>query len=183
MPLDFPDVGIKSFDLRLKRSIAVAESPFTYDQQVYDFGGARWEAEVTLEPLAYSDANKVEAFLIALKGRSGTFRCGNPQHVQSYTVLTSGGSGSIGDEQIGATGSYVPAGNYFSLGNYLYLLTQDFIGTGDMQFQPPLREVIPSGAFVYFNAPKSLWRLATNDIGWSSSSTFTSFTIPMVEAL
>ncbi len=182
MPLDFPDVGIKSIEMRLKRSIAVAESPFTYDQQIFDFGGARWEAEVTLEPLSYAEAQRLQAFLIALKGRSGTFRFGNPQHVTTYTVLTDGTS-SIGDEQIGGIGNYVPAGAYFSLGNYLYLLTQDFVGTGDMQFQPPLREVVASGSFVYFNNPKSTWRLAANDIGWSSSSTFTNFTIPMVEAL
>ena len=114
--------------------------------------------------------------------RQQAARFGNPKHSTDYTVLT-GVNASIGDDEVAATGSYVPAGNYFSLGNYLYLLTQDFAGTGNMIFQPPLRENVATGAYVYFNNPKSVWRLASNDIGWSQSSTFTSFTIPMVEAL
>lgn len=182
MPLEFPDVGIQNVQMRLRRSVAVAESPFSFDQQVHDFGGARWEAEVTLEPLSFADSRKVDAFLIALKGRSGTFRFGNPKHSLGYSATTAQQRG-IGSETITATGDSIPAGVYFSLGNYLHILTQDFNGSGSMVFQPPLKEVVPNSTTVNFTSPKSLWRLASNDIGWSQSATFTSYTIPMVEAI
>ena len=48
MPLSFPSVGIQNMSMRLKRVVAVAESPFTLDTQVYTHQGARWEAEVSL---------------------------------------------------------------------------------------------------------------------------------------
>lgn len=182
MPLIFPDVGIQNVQMRLKRSIAVAESPFSYDQQVHDFGGARWEAEVTLEPLSYSDARAVEGFLIGLKGQSGTFTFGNPLHYANKSILTQS-SVSPGDETISASGSPVLAGNYFQLGNYLYIVTENYSGSGAMSVQPPIRETIANNTTLNFNAPKSTWRLAANDIGWSASQSFTSFTIPMVEAL
>jgi len=44
MPLAFPSVGIQSINMRLRRTVAVSESPFTYSQQVYEHQGARWEA-------------------------------------------------------------------------------------------------------------------------------------------
>jgi len=183
MPLIFPDVGIQNVEMRLKRSIAVAESPFSYDQQDYDFGGARWEAEVTLAPLSYSDARSVEAFLIGLKGQSGTFRFGNPLHNINKSVLLQS-STAIGDETISAQGSAVSAGNYFSLGNYLYIVTENYTGAGQMVIQPPMREVVANNTLLDFSYPRSTWRLTANDIGWStSSSSLTSFTIPMVEAL
>jgi|11BtaG_2_1085332.scaffolds.fasta_scaffold74165_1 hypothetical protein len=183
MPLIFPDVGIQGVEMRLRRSIAVAESPFSYDQQVYDFGGARWEAEVTLRPLSYADARAVEGFLIGLKGQSGTFTFGNPLHYINKSILTQSSS-SIGDDTIAASGDSVDAGNYFQLGNYLYIVTENYNGSGDMSIQPPLREAIPTSTLLDFDKPTSTWRLTASDIGWSTgSSAMTSFTIPMVEAL
>lgn len=65
MPLAFPNVGITSISLRLKRTVAVTESPFTYDQQVYAHQGAIWQAEVNLPPLTHDEARSVEALLWA----------------------------------------------------------------------------------------------------------------------
>lgn len=67
MPLAFPSVGIQSINMRLRRTVAVSESPFTYDQQVYEHSGARWEAEISLPPLTYAEARSVEAFIVGLK--------------------------------------------------------------------------------------------------------------------
>ena len=91
MPLAFPSVGITSINLRLKRTVAVTESPFTYDQQVYAHQGAIWEAEVSLPPLNHNEARSVEAFIVGLKGRSGTFTFGHPLHTSLATSITSGG--------------------------------------------------------------------------------------------
>ena len=90
MPLAFPNVGIQNMSMRLKRVVAVAESPFTLDTQTYTHQGARWEAEISLPPLSHAEARSVEAFIVGLKGREGTFTFGNPLHTSSATATTSG---------------------------------------------------------------------------------------------
>ena len=90
MPLAFPNVGLQSISLRLKRSVAVTSSPFTYDQQVFAHQGAIWEAEVSLPPLTHDEAQSVQAFIVGLKGRSGTFTFGHPLHTSTATSTTTG---------------------------------------------------------------------------------------------
>ena len=183
MPLAFPSVGIQSINMRLRRSVAVTESPFSYEQQAHDFGGARWEAEITLPPLNHAEARSVEAFIIALKGRSGTFTFGHPLHNISKSISLTGAT-AVRDDTLSVSGSSVDAGNYFQLGNYLYMVTENWTGSGSMSIQPPMREVVASGATLDFSLPKSTWRMATNDIGWSTdSASLYGFSFACVEAL
>jgi hypothetical protein len=186
MPLAFPSVGIQSINMRLKRTVAVTESPFTYDQQVFDHKGAIWQCEVTLPPLSHADARSVEAFIVGLKGRSGTFTFGHPLHTSTATSTTSGVSDAR-DETLTTTAgsSAVTAGTYFQLGDYLYMVTENkSSGSGTLKFQPPLRGQIASGTALDFTLPKSLWRLASNDIGWSTDiASMYGFSLAFVEAI
>lgn len=185
--LAFPSVGIQKIDMRLKRAVAVSESPFTFDTQTYVHQGVRWEAEITLPRLSYAEARSVEAFLVALKGQSGTFTFGHPLHNTTGIAVGSSNAASKRDTQItgGGNSSAVSAGTYFQLGNYLYIATQDKAQGGNaLVFEPPLREDIASGTQCDFTLPKSTWRLASNDISWSTDlSSLYEFTIPCVEAL
>lgn len=186
MPLAFPSVGIQSINMRLRRTVAVSESPFTYDQQVYEHSGARWEAEITLPPLNYAEARSVEAFIVGLKGRSGTFTFGHPLHTSTATSTTSGTTAVRAEQLTADSGSTaVTAGTYFQLGDYLYMVTEDkSAGAGTLKFQPPLRAEIASGTALDFTLPKSLWRMAANDIGWSTdTASLYGFTLACVEAI
>ena len=172
--------------MRLKRVVAVAESPFTLDTQVYTHQGARWEAEVTLPPLTYAEARSVEAFIVGLKGREGTFTFGNPLHTDTAIVLTSGSTAIRSETLTTSAGSTaVSAGTYFQLGSYLYLVTADkSSGAGTLEFQPPLRETIATGQGLIVIQPKSLWRMASNDVSWSTNeASLQGFSFAMVEAL
>jgi hypothetical protein len=186
MPLAFPSVGIQNINMRLKRSVAVTESPFTYDQQVFDHSGASWQCEVTLPPLSYAEARSVEAFIVGLKGRSGTFTFGHPLHTSTATCTTSGTS-AVRDETLTSTSgaSAVPAGTYFQVGDYLYMVTEaKASGAGTLKFQPPLRQAVASGTALDFTLPKSLWRLSSNDIGWSTDiASIYGFSFAFTEAL
>ena len=124
MPLAFPSVGIQNIQMRLKRAVAVSESPFSYDTQTYVHQGARWEAEVTLPPLSYAEASSVQAFIIGLKGQSGTFTFGHPLHTSTATGSTNA-SAVIRAEQIsfGSSSTAIDAGTYLQLGDYLYITT------------------------------------------------------------
>ena len=186
MPLSFPNVGIQNMSMRLKRVVAVAESPFTLDTQVYTHQGARWEAEVTLPPLTYAEARSVEAFIVGLKGREGTFTFGNPLHTDTAIVLTSGSTAIRSETLTTSAGSTaISAGTYFQLGSYLYLVTADkSSGAGTLEFQPPLRETIATGQGLIVIQPKSLWRMASNDVSWSTNeASLQGFSFAMVEAL
>ena len=186
MPLSFPNVGIQNMSMRLKRVVAVAESPFTLDTQVYTHQGARWEAEVTLPPLTYAEARSVEAFIVGLKGREGTFTFGNPLHTDTAIVLTSGSTAIRSETLTTSAGSTaVSAGTYFQLGSYLYMVTADkSSGAGTLEFQPPLREAIATGQALDFTQPKSLWRMASNEVSWSTNeASLQGFSFAMVEAL
>lgn len=183
MPLAFPNIGISNISMRLNRAVAVSESPFTFDQQVYQHQGARWELEVTIPPLSHAEARAMEAFIIALKGRSGTFYFGHPLHNLTATVALTAAADAR-DEVLQASGSSVPAGNYFQLGDHLYIVTEDFSGSGNLNFQPPLRASAASGASLDFSLPKSTFRMSSNDIGWSvDSASIYGFSFACVEAL
>jgi hypothetical protein len=186
MPLAFPDVGIQNITMRLKRTNAISQSPFTYEQQVYAYNAAMWEAEVTLAPLSYADARSVEAFIIGLKGRSGTFTFGHPLHTSTSTGNVNANA-AIRDEQIslGGTSTAVTAGTYLQLGDYLYMATSSkSSGIGTLDIQPPLRTAVSGGTVVDFTQPKSLWRMAANDVGWSTDVASTvGFTFAMHEAI
>ena len=186
MPLAFPNVGIQNIQMRLKRAVAVSESPFSYDTQTYVHQGARWECEVTLPPLTYAEARSVEAFIVGLKGQSGTFTFGHPLHTSTATGNTNADALIRAEEiSLGGTSTAVDAGTYLQLGDYLYITTTSKnAGVGLIGIQPPLRTAVSAGTVVDFTLPKSLWRMASNDIGWSTdTAAMYGFTFAFVEAL
>ena len=169
MPLAFPNVGIQNMSMRLRRVVAVVESPFTLDTQVYTHQGARWEAEISLPPLTHAEAKSIEGFIVGLKGREGTFTFGNPLDTSTLSDNTVS-SAAIRAESftLGSGTAAVTAGTYFELNNYLYCVTSDkAAGATTLNFQPPLRSAVTSSLVVKYNLPKSLWRMSSNDVGWS----------------
>ena len=187
MPLAFPSVGIQKIDMRLKRAVAVSESPFTFNTQTYLHQGARWECEVTLPPLSYSEARSIEAFIVGLIGQSGTFTFGHPLHNTAGIAVGLSNAAAIRATEItgGSNSSAVSAGTYFQLGDYLYIATEDKAQGGNaLKFEPPLRQAISAGTACDFTLPKSLWRMSNNDVGWSTdAASMYGFTFAMVEAL
>lgn len=184
-PLDFPSVGVQNMTMRLRRVVAVSESPYTLDTQTYTHQGARWEAEITLPPLTHSEAREIEGFIAGLKGMEGTFRFGNPIHTSSLSGY-SVSSAAIRAEQFNTgTSGVIPVGTHFQLLNRLYITTSTKAdGSAVLKFQPPLRDAISSSTALTFNLPKTSWRLASNDIGWSiNQASLYGFSFACVEAI
>ena len=173
--------------MRLNRVTSVTESPFTLDTQVAVHQGARWEAEVSLPLRNHAEARSIEAFIVALKGQSGTFTFGNPLHTSTLADGTVNSAAIRAETLELATGaaSVVPAGTYFELNNRLYLVTETKVANeATLNFQPPLRLAVTSSQAIKYNLPKTLWRMAANDVGWSIDSTsLYGFTFACVEAL
>mgnify|MGYP000137748767 CR=1 FL=1 len=175
----FPDVGFQKMTMRLTSATQVSASPFTFDQQVHQHQGVRWEAEVTLPPLSRSEAKQIEAFFASLRGQSGTFTMGNPLHTTTATGTIT--SGTANATTVTGTTSAVP-GDYFEVGGSLYIITANNGATFDIM--PPLRAAISTSTPLDFTLPKGTWRLSSNEIDWDiSSSSIYSFTFACVEAI
>ena len=175
----FPNVGIQSMTMRLRSATAISQSPFTYDQQVYQHQGVRWEAEVTLPPMKRADAKQLEAFFASLRGQANTFTLGNPLH---NTTATGTATGAINATTVTGSFTGAVAGDYFEINSALYIVTE-VNSSSSIDIMPPLR-VAASSAALDFTLPKGTWRLASNEIGWSiNQASLYGFTFACVEAI
>lgn len=77
-PLILPTTpGFKSLEFRARQISALTASPFTGQQQTYEWPGEWWEADCSLPPMARAAAEEWLATFIALRGSTGTFLLGD----------------------------------------------------------------------------------------------------------
>jgi len=178
--ITFPTVGIQQMTMRLRSAVAISQSPFTFDQQVYQHQGVIWEAEISLPPLNRSEAKAVEAFLARCRGMKETFMLGNPLHnIVATGAIT---SASIGDTTVTGTLTSAGAGDYFQLGDHLYIITA--VGGSTFEIMPPMRQAVGVSTALDFSLPQGVWRLAANEVNWSiNEASIYGFTFPIIEAL
>jgi len=189
-PLATPtSIGIESIELRAVNAVATSQSPFTYKQQIISHGGQKWEASVSIPSVHRDKAAQWKALLVGLKGQTGTFLLGDPDYATPQgTVSSCTLTGNAGDETVTVvmTGTLL-AGDYIQLGSgasaklHQVLLDQD--GGGNLEIWPALRSNYTSET-VIFNAPKGVFRLATNISSWSINNASTyGISFEAVEAL
>ena len=187
-PLTLPTVsGIRSITLRTINSIGVSRSPFTYKEQVFDYGGQSWEADISLPPMDRAEAEEWVSFIVKLKGQSGTFLLGDPSGATPRGSASSapgtpvvngasqlGGELSIGGLPTSATG-YLLAGDYIQLGNgsgsrlHKVLSDVDTDGSGNatLDIYPDIRVSPADASSVVVSNAKGVFRLSANEISWS----------------
>ncbi len=183
-PLAFPTVP-KPQSVRMLTMNVVAEtiSPFSLQEQTQVHTGQRWEADVTIPPMIRADAELWIAFLLKLRGKSGTFLFGDPagevaRGIATGTPLVDGAS-QTGNEldtkgwTTGQTG-IMKAGDYFSLGSgtstQLYKVLDDANSDGGglatLLIWPSLRFSPANSAPLDVTAAKGLFKLASNETSW-----------------
>ena len=75
-PLSTPtNKTIAEITLIARNVVGVSTSPFNFKQQVYQYPGQRWEADILAMEL---DAEQWVSFLMKLYGQKGTFLLGDP---------------------------------------------------------------------------------------------------------
>lgn len=73
-PLTFPTYPVPlKVRVRRRTAAAVAESPTTFKQQIYQHPGARWEIDVTIQKCTAEEAQVWTQFFYDLQGVVGTF--------------------------------------------------------------------------------------------------------------
>lgn len=180
--------------IRLVRKTAVAESPFTGQQQVYAHPYALWQMEFTLPPMTPAQAGAWKAFIVQLQGRRGSFQASDPDMkapLGTATTATVNGASQTGNSLIvdgmGASTTLL-AGDYVEVNQRLYMIAANVTSSGGgaatLTIEPALRSSPANNDPVTVINPRGLWRLASDDIGWDSDHAKRhNFTIACVEAL
>ena len=175
-PLSLPtNIGIANIELRTMNAVAVSMSPFTYKQQTHSYDGQMWEADITLPPMNRDDAQAWVAFLMALKGRAGTFLLSDPSSktLQSPSAPSSATvAGLAGSSDLAVTMSgTITAGDYIQIGTAidatLHKSLETLTGNGTIEIWPKLRKTRTSSDTVTLTNTAGLFRLSANETSWS----------------
>lgn len=171
----------------LKRATAMSESPFTGQQQVFDYGYALWTATLTLPPMMREQAANWEAFMMKLHGRKGTFLLGDPdaKTIQggANTSATLNGAISVGDFTISINTNNANMTNVFKAGDYiqigtagaakLYMIvdnaTSNSSGIVSVNIEPAIKVAASDAAAVDYTAAQGVFRMDSADLGWDTN--------------
>lgn len=204
-PLALPThTGIAQIRLIARDVVGVSTSPFTFAQQIFRHQGQRWEADITLPPMARADAEQWASFLLRLRGQYGTFLLGDPANAtpRGSAATAPGtpvvnGAGQTGDELtidgIPTSGSdYLKAGDFIQLGSgataTLHKVLEDVAidGSGDatLNLWPKIRTAPSDNATVTVSNAKGNFRLSSNETMWDiNNASIYGITFGAVEAL
>jgi hypothetical protein len=181
--------------------VGVSQSPFTGAQQVYQYTGQFWEAEVSLPPMKRADAEYWVSFLLKLNGAYGTFLLGDPNGATARgqatgTPLVQGGS-QTGQELL--TDGWTPsvtgilkAGDYIQLGSgaaaKLHKVLDDVnsnaSGEATLLLWPALRSSPSDNAQIIVSNARGVFRLTSNAQAFNiDEATFYGITFAAREAL
>jgi hypothetical protein len=182
-PIDFPNNDFAQVQWQEVSSISASASPFNFATQVFSWGGETWRVAVSLRNMDRSEFGQWSAFLSALRGPEGTFRCGS--ELQKIPLGTAVGTPVIdvtsiaGDRVLSTSGWGVSQvvlqrGDLFQVGNSLYKVladvTSDGSGVAEIDVWPSSRGHA-SGASIVTSSPKGLFRLESGSVGWNESET------------
>jgi len=202
-PLSLPlaTKAIQSIEIRAVNAVAYARSPFTFAGQAFAYSGQMWTADVTLKPMKRADAEQWVAWLLSLRGQLGTFLMGDPmgataRGVATGTPLVNGadqtGGSLVLDGATNNTSGWLKAGDYIQLGSgssarlHKVLADANSDGSGNVTLDiwPHIRVAPADNATVTVSDAKGLFRLASNDQGFSiNESAIYGMTFSAMEAV
>lgn len=157
-PLSLPtSIGIAQITLSANNAVAISQSPFTFQQQIFQHPGQRWTASVSIPAIQRDLAEPWIAFLLSLNGPVGTFLLGDPNGKAPRGTATSAtitGSAGSSSPSISMTGTLL-AGDYIQIGSgstaSLHKVLVDRSGTGTIEIWPALRSSVTSATVTLTN--------------------------------
>lgn len=165
-PIEHPtSIGFESITLRAVDATAATTSPFTLRQQVLNWGGQRWEVDVTIPTVRRDLAAPWKAFLLSLKGQQGTFLMGDPDYSSPRgTATVVDVNAAAGSDELFLTNldGTLKAGDYIQVGSgsaaRLHTLLEDVDSDGSYNVWPNARTDY-SALTGILNDPKGVFRL------------------------
>lgn len=173
--------------MTLSRVVSNSSSPFTKNEQFFDWQGEQWIVQMDLPPTNdRAFASEWIAFGLGLKGTYGRFLFGdpsakNPRGVATGTPLVKGagqtGSTLLTDGWTANTTNIMRAGDYIQIGtgimSRLHMLLQDVNsdsgGNATLSIAPALRYSPADNAGITVTNAQGVFRMDTNDYTWSVS--------------
>lgn len=180
-PLSLPDSrAFSRLRITARSVVAVAQSPFTGQQQVQEHQGQWWEAECALPPMRRATAEQWLSFFLKLNGRKGTFLMGDTAGAAARGTIAgspvvdgahAARSATLALRGITA-GTTLLAGDYVQVGSggsarlhkNLSDVTADGVGKMTLDIWPSLRAALSDGATVVTAGCQTTWRLAANEM-------------------
>lgn len=162
----------------LSRSLG-AQSPLDLSVQQQEFIGAAWGMILEYRTFTEADANALKAFLVKMRGGANdcalwNFERPKPQGVTvgapTIKVVGAGQTGNTLETNGWATGSYVKAGDFFSVNGELKMIVADASESANsltVPFEPPLRASPPDDAPLTFTQPTTMMKLTEDVARWS----------------
>lgn len=184
-PLSLPATpGFRSLQITATNIVGLSTSPFTAESQVQEWPGELWSLAAELPPMQRATAEQWLAFLLALRGGSGTFLIGDPagatpQGPATGTPLVNGAN-AAGSKVLNTKGwthsiTVLKAGDYMQIGTgtaqRLFKTVTDTVsdssGNATADIWPRTREALADGAAIVTANTKGVFRLADNNRKWS----------------
>ena len=184
-PLTLPTAtGITTQNWGLRKTVAITQSPFTAQQQVYEHDGQQWKATFSLPPMLKENASVWLSFLLSLRGVRGTFKIGDQdrktiQGVATGTIRVKGAN-QVGnsidlDGFANSTNNVFKAGDYIQINSYLYMIIENAnsnsSGETNVKIEPSLRssiETINDDTTIIYTNTTTIMRLDTNFTSWNT---------------
>jgi len=188
---------------RIVRAISKSQSIFTGAQQVYQYPGEWWEAEITMPPMKHALAREWIAALTSMRGYVGQMYLGDwdartargTASSSAGTPLVNGAS-QTGNSLIidGATASqtgYLKKGDYIQIGSgltqRLHMVVEDAntdgSGNSTLSIEPALRSSPDNNTAITVANTKGVFRLV-GSFEWTANSISTyGFTFAVKEYL
>tara|TARA_R110000803_G_scaffold140387_1_gene206917 strand:- start:8 stop:631 length:624 start_codon:yes stop_codon:yes gene_type:complete len=187
-PRPLPTVtGLQTVTLRAVNQTALTFSPFSFKQQIHNHSGQRWEAEIQLPAMKREKAEVWVAWLLSLRGMSGSFLLYDPSNTVAQGALggtplikgasQTGGSLSI-DGCSNSITNWLKAGDYIQLGSgsnatlhkNLVDVSTNGSGQATLDLWPSIRTARPDNEAITTTSCVGRFRLNSGEQDWSINS-------------
>jgi len=175
--LTFPNIIPNSAIFGIKYSTQISTpSAISGRLQTVEMPGARWKGNMSFSDMTLSDSAALKAFLLELRGSSGTFFYNDASHTSPFNTVT--GSPTLAGASTARTirvtlGSSSPPflpGDFATIGaddqrEYKMIISSTIVAgdTFDLVIEPMIRRIDFVGKTLTYTNPKGVFMLTSDD--------------------
>lgn len=182
--LTFPDITPEFQDFGIVYNTQISTSSLSGAIQTVELPGARWKGSIGFSDMTPAESASLKAFLLELRGSSGTFFYGDLTHTTPFNSVTgtatidSASTARILRVTLGTSSPALSTGDYIQVGTddsreLKMIITSTLVSgdTYDLVIEPMVRRTDYVGLTVVYTEPKGVFMLTSSDqASWGSRS-------------